>query len=70
MATGESPSVATEKGFHELSREEGWALLDCEAQRYLQMGAEDFLRKWDAGEFKNRDDRGILRVASLIPFVR
>ena len=45
-------------------------MLDARARQYLGMGAEEFLRKWDAGEFVDGDRPEILRVAMLIPFVR
>lgn len=68
MATTER--VETGEGFQELTREEGWALLEAEAQRYLHMSAEEFLRKWDAREFENPDRPEIMRVAMALPFAR
>lgn len=59
---------------HELTHEEGWALLDAEAQRLLGLSAEEFLKRWDAGEITASHDRPdhvrVMNVASLIPFVR
>jgi len=54
----------------ELTREEGWALLDSEARRYLDMSAEEFIRTWDAGGFPDVDTPEVIRVAALLPFVR
>jgi len=34
------------------------------------MSGEEFLRKWDAGEFPNTEDFAVSYVASLIPLVR
>jgi len=71
MATREPATApASEQHFCELSLEEGLTLLDREAQRYLQMSGEDFIRRWDTGEFKNVDRRDVLRVASHLPFAR
>ncbi len=55
--------------FRELSREEGWALLDERARHYLKMSAEEFIRVWEAGDFENPDRPEVLRVAMLLPFV-
>jgi hypothetical protein len=54
----------------ELTREEGWALLDDEARRYLGMSAEEFIRIWDAGGFPDVDTPEVIRVASKLRFVR
>jgi len=54
----------------ELNREEGRVLFDEQARKYLNMSGEEFLRAWDAGEFKDPDRPEVLRVAMLIPFVR
>lgn len=60
----------TQEGFQELNLDEGWALLEERAQRYLHMSAQDFIRKWDAHEFKDPDRPEVLRVAMLLSFVR
>jgi len=54
----------------ELTREEGWELLDREARRYLNMSATEFIRIWDAGGFPHPDTPEVLSVAMLLPFVR
>ena len=55
----------------ELTREEGLALLDREARRYLQMSAEEFIRAWEAGEFDDDPDRpDVMYVAMLLPFAQ
>jgi hypothetical protein len=58
---------------HELSREEGWALLDAAAHRHLGMTADDFIRAWDSGVFHDPDPDlhpGVMRVAFLLGLVR
>ena len=54
----------------EASPEEGKAMLDRAAREVLNISGEDFLAKWDAGEYKDSDDPAITRVAMLIPFAR
>jgi hypothetical protein len=59
----------------ELSREEGRRLFDRQARRYLGISGEEFLEKWDAGDYGDPDDRtknppGVMQLAMLLPFVR
>ncbi len=55
----------------ELSYEQGTALLDAEARRRLGMSGDEFLRRWDAGEFTDLDSRpGLVAVWLLLPFAR
>lgn len=59
----------------ELSREESRELFDRQAERYLGISGEEFLKRWDAGEYGDPDDRsvnppGVMRLAMLLPFVR
>ena len=56
---------------HELSREEAKAVLDRQARRYLHVSGEEFLRRWDAGEYtKDADRSDVRRVAMLIELGR
>ena len=54
----------------EATRDEGRELLDRAAREVLNMSGDEFLAKWDAGEFEDADDPAITRVAMLIPFAR
>ena len=55
----------------ELSQEKALALLDGEAQRYLHMSAEAFIRAWKAGEFDDDPDRpDVMYVAMLLPLAQ
>ncbi len=59
----------------ELSREDGRKLLGEQTQHYLKLDAEEFIRRWDAGEFGDPDDRDknppeVMRLGMLVPFVR
>jgi hypothetical protein len=66
--TEERPSV--------LSAEQAVALFDHEARRLAGLPAEEFLAKWDAGEYRGLDvdaspeGRKIAYLALLIPFGR
>jgi hypothetical protein len=54
----------------EATPEEGKALLDRAAREVLNISGEDFLVRWDAGDYVDSDDPGVTRVAMLIPFAR
>lgn len=54
----------------ELTEQEARAEFDRQARRRLHMSGEEFLRRWDAGEFPDTEDFGVSWVASLIPLVR
>ena len=54
----------------EVSREEGRAMLDHAAREALNISADEFLAKWDAGDYEDAGDPAITRVAMLIPFAR
>ncbi|HCU91821.1 MAG TPA: hypothetical protein DHU96_03430 [Actinobacteria bacterium] len=54
----------------EATPEEGKAMLDHAAREVLNITGEDFLARWDAGEYEDSDDPAITRVAMLIPFAR
>lgn len=53
----------------EVTRAEGRAILDRAARRSLGVSGEEFLRRWDAGEYENYDPDAV-EVAMLIPFAR
>ena len=57
--------VGTEKA----SPREGEAILDAAAKRWLNMSGEQFVSKWEAGDFNGDSDRPeVVRVAMLLPF--
>ena len=54
-----------------LTRAEARAIFDRAARRALRMSGAEFLRKWDAGEFRDPDsDPGVMEVVMLLPLVR
>jgi hypothetical protein len=53
---------------NELSSDDAQAAFDEAAQHYLQMSGDEFLKRWDAGEFAD-DDPAVMPVAMLLPLV-
>ncbi len=52
------------------SADEARQAFETAAQRYLHMSGEEFLRKWDAGEFDDQDrNPAVMHVASLLPLI-
>ena len=54
----------------EATPEEGVVVLDRAAREVLNISGDEFLAKWDAGDYEGMDDPAITRVAMLIPFAR
>jgi hypothetical protein len=51
----------------------GRDLFDHQARQALGISGEEFLRRWDAGEFRSNasaDGKAARRLAMLIPFAR
>jgi hypothetical protein len=61
-------------GIRILTPEEGSALFDREARETLGISGEEFLRRWDAGEYRPIPDTPegwkIGRLVMMIPFAR
>lgn len=61
-------------GVHIATEQEGQELFDYQARKTLGISGEEFLARWDAGEFRDLEDdaegRKIDRLVMLIPFVR
>lgn len=61
-------------GFVQLTPEEGRAFFDAKCRRELGMSGEEFLRRYDAGEFDGIEEdefgRKVIRVEMSIPFAR
>lgn len=54
-----------------MSHEESFSFFNAAARRYLGISGDEFLRRWDAGEFKGPEfDTRATMVAMLIPMVR
>lgn len=54
----------------ELTREEGQELFDRRARKLLGISGEEFLQRWDAGEYSDSDAPNVASLAVLIPFAR
>jgi hypothetical protein len=68
------PVVATTEAATTLSAEEGRDLFEHEARRLLGISGDEFLRRWDAGDYRDLPDTPdawkAMRLAFLIPFGR
>ncbi|MGH9513558.1 MAG: hypothetical protein ACRD2U_15620 [Terriglobales bacterium] len=56
----------------ELSRSEAKALFNATAEMYLRVSGDEFLRRWDDGQYQDESacTTRVMRVAALIPLVR
>ncbi len=61
-------------GIHFAAHAEGVALFDHQSRRHLGISGDEFLERWDRGEYTRAGDlaeaRKIRRVARLIRFAR
>ena len=50
---------------------EARALFDATAQKYMHISGDEFLQRWDSGEYRDHmAETRAMRVAVLIPMVR
>lgn len=73
MMTATAKATETETAIRWLSDEEARADFDAQARLWLGISGEEFLRRWDAGEYRGLEDDdppNVLMVASLISLVR
>lgn len=61
---------ADEIDVEEVSVQEGHALFDRIARRFLGLSGLEFLARWDRGDFAEDDRPEVTHVAMLIPFGR
>lgn len=54
----------------EVTPEEGLLLLDRQTRARLGMGAEEFIRKWEAGEIEDPDRADVLVCVFMIGLTR
>lgn len=65
------PAEVPNGAIHDVSAEEGRAILDRAARHYLGMSGEEFAVAWNAGHFDDDPDRPeVMRVVMLLPFAR
>lgn len=55
---------------HKLTREEGLAVFNRAARHYLGISAEEFIRRWEAGEFADDDRPEVVSVWMMLPLGR
>ena len=71
MATTGVPATPTTQT---LTADEGRTLFDEAARRELGMSGEEFIRRWDQGEFREivngPEHRTLMRLVMLMPFGR
>ena len=53
--------------FELISAEEQWKIFDTTARRILNVSGAEFARRWDNGEYFDRDEPGVMQVAILRP---
>ena len=70
MALPQRPADDADDRGGELTAAEGWALLDRRARYYLGIGGEEFMRRWQAGEYPDPDGTPVMHVMMALPFVR
>jgi hypothetical protein len=54
-------------GIQYITRAEGDALLDRQAQKYLGMSGEEFRRQYRAGTIEDPDRSEVIRVSMILP---
>jgi len=60
---------ASRRRADEMTEAEMQALREAEAQHYFGISAEEWARRWHAGEYAGRDDSRTLGLAMLFHFV-
>lgn len=70
------PELDDDPGYDYISPEEGREIFDSEARRTFNMSGEEFLRRYDAGEFTELmgghgdEHSNLVSLVLLIPLVR
>jgi|GEM_PF-857551 len=67
----ESRQVKSGETSDAFTPEEANNLFDATARRYMGISGDEFLQRWDNGEFRDSESQArAMRVAILIPIVR
>ncbi len=68
------PQEQPDNGIRFLDDDEWWEFFDGQARDLMGMSGEEFLRRYDAGEYKDIKDDGedghLIMLIMLIPFAR
>jgi hypothetical protein len=51
----------------EMTEQQWFVLFDQAARRYLGISGEEFIRRWDAGEFASDERWEVAHVSMLLP---
>jgi hypothetical protein len=62
--------LAADNEVREATAEEGRELFDKRARELFGVTGEEWLRQWDAGEYRDSTDSKVITLAMLIPFAR
>jgi len=69
-----APSAPAVEPIQFVTAEEGRALFDEQARKLVGISGEEFLRRWDAGEYRDAIDGpvhgALIHLYMLIPFAR
>jgi hypothetical protein len=50
-----------------ITQDESWRVFDRTARRLLNISGEEFSRRWDRGDYAERDAIDVMQVAMLRP---
>jgi hypothetical protein len=67
------PAIKTSVGEYdvrEATPAEGRELFDSRARALLGISGEEFLQRWDNGDYQETDDPNVSALAVLMPFAR
>jgi hypothetical protein len=53
--------------FEKITPDESWRVFDEAARRYFNMGADELVKRWDAGELADQTSPELMRVLMLRP---
>jgi hypothetical protein len=73
MATAPKPSETSDSDgveIVEVTPEEGMRLLDRQTRARLNMSAEEFIQRWEAGNIEDPDRTDVLMCAFMIGLTR
>lgn len=71
IQTSEELLIEMSYPLEQFTEEGAWETFNGHAQFFLGIGDEKFLRRWDAGEWKDdRDQPGVISMFGLLPLVR
>jgi hypothetical protein len=66
MGSHTSPTVRIEA----VTQTEGAEILDAASRRLLSLSGEEFLSRWERGDFISDDHVAVMKVTMLIPLAR